>query len=360
MFKDMLGSGESIFRDPVPLDYDYIPKLVPYREAQQKQISLCIKPLVEKRNGRNVFIHGPPGVGKSVVCRHLLKALEEEDIENPEDIVPIYINCWKKNTFFKITLEICDVLGYKFTHNKKSEELFNIIKDMLNKKSVVFVLDEVDKLEEQDFIYNILEEVYRKALIIITNNREWIVELDQRIKSRLTAEMLEFKPYSKEETTGILKERLKYAFVPGTWDDDAFKIAADKTFQMGDIRAGLYLIKEAGNLAEEQSSKKVNAEHVKKAIAKFDEFNIKKKEELEDESKFMLEVIKKNSGKKIGDLYKEYQKEGGKAVYKTFQRKVESLAKSKFISVKKITGGAEGSTTIITHTGSVKKLTDFE
>lgn len=356
MFKDMLGSGESLFMDHVPLDYDYIPKKVPFREKQQNQISLCIKPLIEKRNGRNLLIHGPPGVGKTVVCRHLLKALEDEEIE---DIIPLYINCWKKNTFFKIVLEICDILGYKFTHNKKSDELFSIVKEILNKKSVVFVLDEVDKLEEQDFLYNILEEIYRKTVIILTNHREWIVDLDQRIKSRLTAEMLEFNPYSKEETTGVLKNRLKYAFVPGVWQDDAFKLAADRTFQLGDIRAGLYLLKEAGNAAEDQASKKITTEHVKKAIEKFDEFNIKKKDDLEDESKFMLEVIKKHSGKKIGDIFKEYQKSGGKSVYKTFQRTVNKLADNRFISVKKVMGGAEGSTTIITHTGSLKKLSDF-
>ena len=357
VFKDMLGSGETLFRDHVPLDYDYIPKLVPYREAQQRQISLCIKPLVEGRNGRNLFIHGMPGVGKTVVCKNLLKSLGDEDID---DVVPIYINCWQKNTFFKIVLEICDMMGYKFTHNKKSDELFKIIKDMLNKKSVVFVLDEVDKLDDQDFIYNVLEEIYKKTLIIITNYKEWIVNLDERIKSRLTAEMLEFRPYNKEETYGVLKERLNYAFAPGAWENDAFRIAAEKAYEQKDIRAGLYLLKEAGNAAEDESSRKITVEHVKKAIAKFEEFSIKKKDDLEDETKFILEIVKKNSGKRIGDIFREYQKEGGKAVYKTFQRKVSKLAEDRFITVKKVVGGAEGTTTIIKHIGSMKKLTEFE
>lgn len=359
VLKDMLGSGETLFRDHIPLDYDYIPKLVPFRENQQKQISLCIKPLVEGRNGRNLFIHGVPGVGKTVVCKHLLKALEEEDIEGIDNIVPIYINCWQKNTFFKIMLEICDALGYKFTHNKKSDELFKIVKDMLNKKSVVFVLDEVDKLEEQDFIYNVLEEIYKKTLILITNYKEWIVGVDERIKSRLTAEMLEFRPYTREETYGVMKQRLQYAFVPDAWDEDAFRIAAEKAYEQKDVRAGLYLLKEAGNAAEDASSRKITAEHVKKAVEKFEEFSIKKKDDLEDETKFILEIIKNNSGKKIGEIFKEYQKEGGKAVYKTFQRKVNKLAEDRFISVKKVVGGSEGTTTIIKHMGSMKKLTEF-
>ncbi|MBD3313471.1 AAA family ATPase [Candidatus Woesearchaeota archaeon] len=359
VIKDMLGSGETLFRDPIPLDYDYIPKLVPYRESQQRQISLCIRPLLEGRNGRNMFIHGAPGVGKTVVCKHLLKALEEEDIEEAENIVPIYINCWQKNTFYKIVLGICEMIGYRFTHNKKSDELFKIVKENLNKKSVVFVLDEVDKLEEQDFIYNVLEEIYKKTVILITNYKEWIVNLDQRIKSRLTAELMEFKPYNKQETFGVLKDRLQYAFVPGAWDDDAFNLAAEKTYDMGDIRAGLYLLKESGNAAEDASSKKINAEHVSKAIGKLEEFSIKKKESLEDDTKFILEIIKNHSGNKIGDIFKEYQNEGGKAVYKTFQRKVNKLAEDRFITVKKIMGGAEGTTTIVKHAGSMKKITDF-
>ncbi|MCX8147169.1 MAG: hypothetical protein N3D84_01740, partial [Candidatus Woesearchaeota archaeon] len=77
---------------------------------------------------------------------------------------------------------------------------------------------------------------------------------------------------------------------------------------------------------------KVTIEHVKKAIQKLEEFSIKKKEDLEEETKFILEIIKKNSGKKIGDLYKEYQKEGGQLVYKTFQRKINKLAEDRFIS----------------------------
>src|SRR3989344_3779137 len=221
MFKNMLGSQESLFRDHVPLDFDYIPKLVPYREHEQRVIASCIRPLLAQRNGRNLFLYGPPGVGKTVACRHLLKELEEET----DDVIPIYVNCWQKNTSYKITLEICDLLDYKFTHNKKTDELFKIIKDAINKKAVLLILDEVYKLEDNDFLYAFLEEVYRKTIILITNHKEWIADLDNRIKSRLTAELLEFKPYNQVETRGIMQERMKFAFVPGCWEDAVFDMA---------------------------------------------------------------------------------------------------------------------------------------
>ena len=354
IFDNVLKDNESVFRDPVALDYDYIPKLVPYREKQQKYVATCIAPLFNQRNGRNIMLHGPPGVGKTVAVRHVLRELEEKT----DDIIPIYINCWEKNTSFKIFMAICDELDYKFTHNKKTDELFAVIENIINKKSAVFVFDEIDKIEDHDFLYLILEKLYRKSIILISNYKEWIVDLDERIKSRLLPEMLEFAKYNEQEIKGILKGRLEYAFTSNAFSEDGFNLAAKKACELEDVRSGLYLLKESGNLAEEKSSKKITLEHVEIAIKKLTDFSIKKKDDLSADEKLILRVIKSNSGKKIGELFTIYQKNGGNGVYKTFQRKISSLEKAKFLSVKKVTGGQEGSTTLVSSKQS-KKLSDF-
>jgi len=139
----MLRSDESLFINTIALDYDFQPKLVPYREDKQKHMALCIKPLFNKSNGRNLVISGPPGVGKTVACKHVLKELEEET----DEIIPIYINCWTLNTTHKIFTHICEFLGHRFIQNKKTDEMFAILQQELNKKSSVFVFDEADKLE---------------------------------------------------------------------------------------------------------------------------------------------------------------------------------------------------------------------
>lgn len=355
IMKDMLGSDESLFKNELALDYSFIPKLIPYRETQQRYVASCIKPLFQQRNGKNLLIYGQPGVGKTVACKHLFNEIEEES----EDIIPIYINCWQKNTTFKIALELCKILGYKLTHNKKTEELFDVIKGILNKKSVVFCFDEIDKAEDFDFIYTLLEEVYRKTILLITNYKSWFDELEDRIKSRLMSESLEFKPYNPEETHGILKQRRSYAFVPGIWQDDAFDFVAKKTAELEDIRAGLYLMKESANIAESLSLKKIKLEHCKEAIKKLDDFSIKKSSELAEEERKILNVIKENTGKKIGSIYKIYCDKGNECVYKTFQRKIKKLQENKFISVVKTDGGKEGNTTIIKYMEITKKLTDF-
>ncbi len=355
IMEDMLGSDESLFKNEIALDYSFIPKLVPYRETQQRYIASCIKPLLQQRNGKNLLIHGPPGVGKTVACKHLLKELDEET----EEVIPIYINCWQRNTTFKITLEICELLGYKLTHNKRTEELFSIIKSILNKKSVVFCFDEIDKADDFDFIYMILEEIYRKTILLITNYKSWFENLDDRIKSRLMSESLEFKPYNLKETKGILKQRMEYAFVANVWEDASFDFVVAKTAELEDIRSGLYLMRESANIAEDLSSKKIKLEHCKEAIKKLDDFSIKKSSDLEDNEKKIFDVIKENSGKKIGEIYKIYCDQGNSCVYKTFQRKIKKLQENKFISLAKTDGGKEGNTTIVKYLETTKKLTEF-
>ncbi len=343
MFKDILGSDETLFRVPVALDYDYIPKIIPHREKEQRQFAAAIRPLDSGRNGRNVLVVGRPGVGKTAALKHVLEDLEEAT----DGIIPLYINCWQKNSTHKIVMELCERLGYKFTQNRRTEELFETVKMILNKKACVLVLDEIDKLENHDFLYDFLESIYRKSIFMITNYKEWAINLDERIKSRLTPITIDFLPYTKEETADILKKRADVAFYPNVIDEETLRLIIEKTNQMQDIRSGIFLLKESGNFAEEEASKKILLGHAERAVQKLDEFSIKKKADLDDDTQFTLDLIKQNDGIKSGDLFKLYQNRGGVSAYRTFTRKLEKLEEGSFIQLIKKVGGPEGTTTIV-------------
>jgi cell division control protein 6 len=343
LFNEILSSEESLFKDDTVLDFSHQPKLMKYREAQQRFMADCIKPLFQKRNGKNLFIHGIPGIGKTLACKEIVKELEEK----ADDIIPLYINCWSKNTSFKIYLELCTLLGYKLTQNKKGEELFSMLKEKLNESSVVFIFDEIDKVEDFDFLYSILEGILRKSVFLITNYKEWLGNVEERIRSRLMVDNLEFKPYNSKETEGILRQRIKYAFVPGVLSEDAFQLILKKTVELEDIRSGLSMLRKAGLNAENRSSKKISLEDAVNAIEKLDEYNIEKDDNLEEGLKFILNVIRKNNNLKVSELFKIYQEKGGEGAYRSFSRKVNKLADDKFISLEKKSGGAEGTTTIV-------------
>lgn len=343
----MLDSDESLIIDDTPLDYDYVPKLVKYREKEQFEIANSIKPLFHNRSGRNLLIYGAPGIGKSVAIRNVLNELEQET----ESVNIFYINCWHHNTTYKILIEICNKYGYHFTQNKKTIDLYKLLEEKINDFPCVFVFDEIDRVTDLDFLYFLLEKIMKKSIILVTNYKSWLFDLDKRIKSRLMAEILEFKEYNLSEIKGILQERKDHAFTLGVWDVAAFNLIVEKTVEIKDIRSGLFLLRESGLNAEERSQKKILKDNVLKAIKKLEEFTIKKAGELSNELKEIFDLIKKNNNLKIGVLFNIYTKNEKKCSYKTFQRRISKLAEGKFITLKKQTGKG-GNTTIINVLGS--------
>ncbi len=268
----MLGDGETLIKNPIALDFDFVPKELSYRDNELALLVSCIKPLLSNINGKNLLMFGKPGIGKTVVIKHLFNELSDET----STVVPLYINCWQKNTTYKVMVELCELIGYKFTHNKNTEELFSVIKRYLNKGAVVIAFDEIDKVEDLDFLYMLLEGLYRKTIFLITNYKEWLLKLDERIRSRLTLQMQEFKEYNYDQIKGILIKRINAAFVPEVWEDDAIIAVVDKAAKHKDLRVGLNLLKESADNAEGEAKRKVTKAHVERAIAGLDEQKIQK------------------------------------------------------------------------------------
>jgi len=258
----------SIFTNTEALEQTYIPRLLPYREEQHKYLAECVKPLFRRRSGTNLLITGAPGIGKTACVRFVLRRL----MENTENIMPIYINCWKRDTSPKIINEITRLLDIKTLEKLSSDELFDRMLLRLNKyHGAVFAFDEIDRVKDFDFLYRILEDVSHKTVFLITNLSEWMAKMDRRVTSRLLLERIEFKPYNYEETRGILHERRKYAFIPNSWNYDAFENVVKKTFALKDIRVGLFLMKNAGENAESRGSDKIEVKDVEKALKKLED-----------------------------------------------------------------------------------------
>jgi cell division control protein 6 len=165
VFDNMLKSGESIFLNELALDFSFQPKLLLHREKEQFAIANAIRPLFANRNGKNIMLYGKPGIGKTLAVKHVFRELEEEH----EEVLPVYVNCWQHNSTFKIAIALCEAVDYKFYQNKKTHEIFKDLQDKFNKTNVAFCFDEVDKVEDFDFLYTLLENVFRKTVIMISN-----------------------------------------------------------------------------------------------------------------------------------------------------------------------------------------------
>jgi cell division control protein 6 len=328
--KDFLNYDETVFKEPLILDYDYLPHILKFRENQQRHIATVIKPLFSGRIGSNLLITGSPGIGKTAACRYVLREMEQFS----DKIAGIYINCWKHDTAYKVLVEICQQLGYKWIQNKKTDELMSEISKIFNKKAAVIILDEVDKLKEEQIIYQIVEDIFKKCIILITNDKEYVSTLDPRTKSRLLPEHLEFKPYTEKETYDILEERARFAFYSSVIAEDILQIITEKTFEESDIRIGLFLLKESGNAAENRSSKKISLDDVDVAMSKITLF-IKNKISLDEEEKELLNLVKENNGQPSSKICEIYSMKFNKSD-RTFRRKISTLKENKFVEVKEI------------------------
>ena len=342
LFDDQLKGSESLFVNESVFDFDYLPHIIKYRENQQKYIADCIKPLLQGRNGKNLLITGIPGIGKTAATKFVLRELEEKGFD---EIIPIYINCWKKDTGYKIVLEICDQLKYRFTQGKHTDQLIKEITKILNKKPVILVLDEIDKLQDLQILYLILEDINKKGIYLITNNLEFLSNLDNRIRSRLMPELLEFKAYNFEETNGILKQRIEFGFVKNVFSEEALKLISEKSYEKNDLRSGIYLLRESGITAENEGCKIILEKHALQAIEKLKDIKI---ESSKNPKKTFLNLIKENSGKSCFDLYTIYRKDNGRKSYRTFSRKINDLVEEGFAIRKEILkGNSSGNSSVI-------------
>jgi len=334
----MLKDGESLFVDEFTLDFDYLPDLLPFRENEQQYIADCIKPLAQERVGKNLLISGSPGIGKTSCVKFVFKELEEIT----DDIKPIFINCWKKQTTNSILSDIANQLGVVGAQSKNTEDLWeHIFKAISRFKGIAIALDEVDKAKEYDFLYQLVENIKKFTLLMITNEKDFLASMDTRIRSRLVVEELEFQPYKRNELVGILEDRRKAAFVEGVWSPEAFDLVVEKCASNGDVRTALVLMREAGRSAEKEASKRITVEHVMKSKASVVDMRAG---ELEERERRVLQVIRENSGIESGKMAELAKEEGLDIPDSTLRRILQKLDQGGYIFRESIQTAGGGKT----------------
>ncbi|HID09648.1 TPA: hypothetical protein EYP13_05435, partial [Candidatus Micrarchaeota archaeon] len=99
--------SEGIIRDPTVLDPEYLPESLPFREAHIQEIARTISYALSGKISENLFIVGPPGVGKTAVVRYVLKQLASYSPQTFQ----AYINCWVYRTRYAILSRLANMLS---------------------------------------------------------------------------------------------------------------------------------------------------------------------------------------------------------------------------------------------------------
>ena len=307
-----------IFKNEQALSTEYLPEFLPHREHQIERIAKNLTPASQGRPVQNMFIIGPPGIGKTVSVRFVFKQLDEFS----DRIKTIYINTWNYNTSVAILAKIVLDLGmFVQRRGLSKDEIMERLIEALKKsnKSLIICLDEIDQLVKKD--ENALYDLLRLnqyvdnsiGLIMISNYRDIFVNVEPRIKSSLNIEELEFKPYTLLEMKDILTERCRYAFRLGSLEEGVILLCANHAINKGgDVRIGLECLRKAVMICEEENSDKIKTEYVKRILKETGPVKLKiMQEQLEGVEKNIVELLSKEEAITSTDLHKKYVEKFG-------------------------------------------------
>jgi len=340
LFKLAKGTGERrIFRDENALLPEFLPEELPGREREVRELVYCLQPASENKQPSHALLVGPPGVGKTSAAKIVLKHLSEYS-QRP---LPVYVNCWESQSRFAVLSELSIALEEPMPRRGiAADEVFSRVVEIGKKEGriPIMVLDEVDRLSGQEDGVQVLYDLcragevhsFKVGVIAITNDSEFSLKLDPRIRSSFVQHTLSFGAYTVPALKDILFARATLAFIDGALDPEVVPLCAAIAFKCGgDARVALSLLHSAGQAAERQNSSRVLVGHVRamqdKALAASGVKAERKLSEM-DEVDNRIVMFVKGAGKmgiESGKLYSKMSKLAGeRAIRARVDRLIEN------------------------------------
>ena len=293
----------------------YVPRNLPCREDHLKKIRTYLSSVMANQQPSYLWIHGPPGSGKTG-C--VISALQEME-KTKRQVRWVVLNGWIDNTLYLLADRISREWRILDGHGMTTVSKLRAIKKFLVDRPAVIVLDEVDKLapkERNKVLYN-LAALSRVSLICISNDTDSAWELEERILSRLSLTTMHFESYTAPEMMCILNSRPEC----GLYSEEAVERTA--YLSSGDMRIALRLLKSSIQLAEHDGST-LNRNHIDAAFKGRQRPDAWRLAKMGEHDQFIYRLIQTNAGIRSGDLRKAY-------VELCQQKQVEAIAERTFL-----------------------------
>ena len=230
---------EHIFTDA------YLPERLLHREAEVSVLADAFEPAVAGDRPADVVIHGPSGVGKTVLARHTFERLQRRAA-----VEWAHIRSLGKSPA-GIARGILEALGGDPATTTPEDELWRRLRKRVDRPLIV-VLDEGDDLHTDALVK--LTEIPRLAVVVIVHQPEALLARvdDDHIHQRLVGQELELSRYANTELADILEPRVRHGL---TVDVERTYLESIADHVGGVAREGIQTLRAAGKIAaEEQSS----------------------------------------------------------------------------------------------------------
>ncbi|XP_034739912.1 cell division control protein 6 homolog [Etheostoma cragini] len=234
-----------------------VPDRLLSRETERASIRSFLEETALRRLPGSLYVSGAPGTGKTACLNWVLQEMTAE----LSPVHTVVVNCMSLRSSHAVFPLLADRL--KAPGGPGGLQRFLTAPG----PAVLLVLDEMDQLDSkaQDVLYTVFEWPHlpksRLCLVGIAN----ALDLTDRILPRLQARprcrprLLHFPPYSRQELSAIVQDRLSQASAEGLLDASAVQFCARKVSAVsGDARKALDICRRAVEVVESDERKKAS------------------------------------------------------------------------------------------------------
>ena len=350
--EDILMHDESLFQNINAFDPDYLPPNYNFRDTQMEAMAMAIRPAMRGGQPSNAVVLGSPATGKTTAIKKVYELVEK----NTDKIVCVYINCQLHTTRFGIISQIHKKI-FGFMPPETGIPFARIYEKVMlelqkNSQSLILALDDVNYLFQSNnankLFYDILRayEEYtgvKTSIFAILSDLEFKYAFDKNVNTVFIPQEITFPPYSYSEIEDILRDRVKAGFYPNVLDDEVLEEIAMYTFDNGDLRTGINLLRSCGNIAEADASREIKMEHFNQAVDSMVSVNVAQiLSSLSDLERSLLELIieseKNITAGALGEAFREKEK----VSYSSYNRTLDKLEFLRLIDTKYTGSGVRG------------------
>jgi cell division control protein 6 len=275
---------QSVFKDEVKLDINYVPRRLPHREKEHRLLMEFFNFLLRfpERMTQRVIITGDVGTGKTALAQRFGTDITTEANKQGVNFRYVHVNCREyRGRLFLILQHALAIFRPSFPKRGYSaEEVLATLLQILDEENayIILTLDEFDTLidrEGSETVYKLtrLQEIrsgkpQRISLIFIMRDLKSTEQLDASSRSTLQRNVISLEKYEKDQLIDILNERVSMAFEPSTVSEDIVSLVAELGFsESGNARFAIELLWRAGKYADTENLDTVAPECVRKAVS---------------------------------------------------------------------------------------------
>ncbi|KTW26998.1 hypothetical protein T552_02490 [Pneumocystis carinii B80] len=237
-----------------------VPMTLPCREREFSLIYSQVLNALESGHGECIYISGPPGTGKTVTIKEVVRSLFQKVNEGEiDDFKYVEINGMRIIDPNQAYTLLWEALTEERVTSKHALMLLErrFSQPNPNRVPCVVMIDELDQLmtKDQKLMYNFFNWPalqYSRLIVISIANTMDLPErmLTNKISSRLGLTRIGFSGYTFDQLQVIIRTRLQG--IPGhLMDQDAIELASRKVSAIsGDARRALDICRRAVEIAE--------------------------------------------------------------------------------------------------------------